>query len=196
MHRIFNSKVSFRNGISINLLIAIVVFALGFGFVSQQNQYLKTSTGTVEFMSDAPLELITAKSEKLNGILSISNSAFAFELAVSSFEGFNSPLQAEHFYENYMQIDRYPTATFTGKIIEFIDFQKTGKIKVRAKGKFTIHGIEKEIMVEINLQIKEESIVADSEFDILLEDYKIKIPKIVNKKIANTIHIAVHAELK
>jgi len=159
-------------------------------------QYYKTNTGTVEFISDAPLELIKAKSEKLKGILSIDKSTFAFEMDISTFIGFNSPLQSEHFRENYLEVDRYPKATFTGAIIESVDFNKPGKYTVRAKGKFNIHGVDKPMMLNIALNVKENEIIADSEFDILLKDFEIDIPRIVYKKIADLIHVKVHVALK
>lgn len=177
------------------LLILMGSFLLQ-GTLIQPKQYYKTSSGTVEFISDAPLELISAKSEKLKGILSTENSSFAFEMDISTFVGFNSPLQSEHFRENYMEVDRFPKATFTGAIIESIDFTKPGKYKVRAKGKFDIHGIVQPLMLNVMLEVKENTIIADSEFDILLKDYEIDIPRIVNKKIADLIHVKVHVELK
>lgn len=162
----------------------------------QPKEYYKTNTGTVEFISDAPLELISAKSEKLKGILSTEKSSFAFEMDISSFIGFNSPLQSEHFKENYMEVDRFPKATFTGSIIESVDFTLPGKYNVRAKGKFDIHGVKQPLMLNITLKVKESTIIADCEFDILLKDYEIDIPRIVNKKIADLIHVKVHVELK
>lgn len=178
------------------LVLIIILFVSTLDISAQSRPYFRTSEGIVEFVSDAPLELITAKSEKLVGIISIENSEFAFEVSINSFIGFNSPLQNEHFLENYMQVDRYPTANFTGSIIEIIDFNKSGLFKVKAKGKFNIHGVEQMMILDIDLEINEDGMIANSEFDILLEDYEIKIPKIVNKKIANSIHISVHVELK
>jgi polyisoprenoid-binding protein YceI len=95
-----------------------------------------------------------------------------------------------------MEIDRFPKATFTGAIIESIDFAKPGKYNVRAKGKFDIHGIVQPMMLDIVLEVKENSIIADTEFDILLNDYEIDIPRIVYKKIADLIHVKIHVELK
>ena len=196
MHKLFIKYFLRLFKLKLLLVLTTILFVSSVDILAQSKQYFRTSDGVIEFISDAPLELISAKSERLIGILSVENSEFAFELAINSFIGFNSPLQNEHFLENYMQVDRYPTANFTGSIIEIIDFNKSGLFKVKAKGKFNIHGVEQMMILDIDLEINEDGLIADSEFDILLEDYKIKIPKIVNKKIANSIHIIVHAELK
>ena len=50
-------------------------------------------------------------------------------------------MQKEHFNENYLESDKYPDATFAGKIIEDVDFTKNNTITVRAKGILTIHGV-------------------------------------------------------
>jgi hypothetical protein len=177
-------------------VLMVIFFVLADGITAQTKQYYKTSTGTVEFISDAPLEIISAKSELLKGILSVEKMTFAFELDIITFFGFNSPLQNEHFNENYMETADYPKATFTGTIIESIDYLKPGIYNVRAKGIFNIHGSGHAAMLDIILDVKENSIAADSEFEILLKDYDIEVPKIVNKKIADIIRVKVHVELK
>lgn len=161
----------------------------------QENLLYSTTKGTVKFVSEAPLELIEAESNELSGILSSENQTFAFSVPINSFIGFNSPLQEEHFNENYLESEKYSKATFTGSIIEEVDILNPGEIIARAKGKFTIHGVEKVQMMEVLLKISDDEIIAETTFEILLEDYQIDIPRIVNKKIAETISVNVYAVL-
>ena len=58
--------------------------------------------GKVSFLSEAPLELIKAASDKLKGAIDKTQNTFAFAVDIHSFKGFNSDLQREHFHENYM----------------------------------------------------------------------------------------------
>ncbi|HSG67217.1 MAG TPA: hypothetical protein VK994_00825, partial [Bacteroidales bacterium] len=102
--------------------------------ICSQNLVYSGSNGTILFKSDAPLELISAKSDELKGALKLSDGTFAFTIDNRSFKGFNSPLQQEHFYENYIEADKFPSSTFVGKIIEPIDPQGKGEYAVRAKG--------------------------------------------------------------
>lgn len=149
--------------------------------------------GTIEFISDASLEKIEAKSNKLQGILITTEKIFAFSVDNSSFNGFNGSLQKEHFNENYLESDIYPRCTFTGKIVEFVDFNKDGKIEIRAKGKLNIHGIEKERIIKVSIEVKNGKIYINSKFNVLLEDHGIRIPTIVNQKIAEEIQVSVQA---
>jgi hypothetical protein len=162
----------------------------------QDPSFYSVSEGHIHFVSEAPLELIEAESNELNGILSSENQSFAFSVPIISFVGFNSPLQREHFNENYMETDSYDKATFTGTIIEDLDLLTPGIIVARAKGKFKIHGVEHVQLLNVLLKVTKEQIEVETEFDVLLEDYKINIPRIVNKKIAKTIHVTVNATLK
>lgn len=155
----------------------------------------RTETGTVTFVSDAPLELISAESMELKGAVDADKLTFAFQLDVRSLKGFNSPLQQEHFYENYIESEKFPVASFSGKIIEKVDFRTPGSMMVRAKGILKIHGVEQERIINCSLNIKEKSFEVTSEFVVPLSDHNITIPKLVFQKIAEEIKVTIKAEL-
>ena len=156
----------------------------------------KTENGKVQFHSDARLEIIKANSQKLRGLLNAETRNFAFVVPLSSFEGFNAALQKEHFNENYLESDRFPLASFSGKIIEEVSFLTPGTITVRAKGILNIHGIDQDRIIKVNMQIRDGSISILSSFSVLLKDHEINVPKIVHEKVASEINVGVHAELK
>lgn len=160
------------------------------------SQVYTCNDGITKFTSEAPLELIKAQSYKTKGILDAKNKNVAFSVDMETFQGFNSGLQREHFQENYMETTKYPIAYFKGKIIEDIDFTKNGTTNVRAKGIFTIHGVEKEKIIKVKITIKDNQIEIDSTFEVPLEDHNIKVPKIVNQKIASIISVQSIATLK
>jgi len=155
----------------------------------------KTTKGNIRFISEAPLETITADSRELKGVIDTSTNAFAFSVAISSFKGFNSDLQQEHFYENYMESDQYPVATFAGKIIEIVDYTAPGSVQVRAKGVLNIHGVRMERIIKSSLTIKENEFKIESKFTVSLQDHNIKIPRIVHQKIAPDITVKIDAVL-
>lgn len=161
--------------------------------ITAYGQVYKTSDGGVYFKSDAPLEIIEAKSEKLKGAIDTNKKTFAFSIPIISFQGFNSPLQREHFNENYLESLHFKNATFVGKIIEKVDFSKDGKYTVRAKGKLTIHGITQERIIKSILEIKKGKLYVKSNFTVFLDEHKIRIPKIVHQKIAKEIIVRMEA---
>ena len=154
------------------------------------------SKGNISFSSDAPLELITATSNELKGLIDTEKKEFSFSVRVNSFKGFNSGFQKDHFNENYLESDKYPNATFAGKIIEDVDFTKNNILSVRAKGILTVHGVPKERIIKSDMTIKNGAIFIRSSFTVLLADHNIPIPKVVHEKLASEIKVEVNSELK
>lgn len=152
--------------------------------------------GRIHFRSDAPLEIIEARSNRLRGVIDPANQQFAWAVEIKTFEGFNSPLQREHFNENYMESNKYANATFTGKIIEKINFEQDGSYPVRAKGKLLIHGLEQERIIKGTLEVKGQHLRVQAAFSVPLTDHNINVPKIVYQKIAEEIAVTVEAELE
>ena len=164
--------------------------------LSSQNQsYYFTSSGTVLFNSIGYQETITAKSEQLKGYLNMNTKAFAFVVRNSSFNGFNSSLQQDHFNENYIESERFPNTSFKGKLIDDLDFTATTTCTVRAKGVFSMHGIEQDKIIKVRLTKKNIGIQMESKFVVLLRDFDILIPRIIHDKISPEINIEVNAEL-
>jgi hypothetical protein len=160
-----------------------------------QQQLFGTNNGSITFSSDAPLELIKATSNEMRGKFDISKKLFAFTVKIRSFDGFNSPLQKEHFNENYMESTQYPNASFSGKIIEDMDFSKDGMFTIRAKGNLTIHGMVQERIIKCDLLVKDGKISLKSNFTVPLIEHNIPIPKVVHEKLASEIKVEVKADL-
>lgn len=162
-------------------------------FNAEEMVYL-TKNGQIRFQSHAPLEVIEATSNKLRGAIDLQKRTFAFTVEISSFEGFNSPLQKEHFNENYLESDEFETASFLGKIIEKTDLSKNGTYVLRAKGKLKIHGIMQERIIKSKAVVNDGKLSIESNFTVLLKEHNIAIPKIVYQKIAEEIQVSVKAD--
>ena len=185
--------MNINKNISLGFLTFGVIIFLSF---SDSKNLFNTKSGKVSFVSDAPLEIIKASSGKLAGIINTKDKSFVFKVSMRSFNGFNSPLQKIHFNENYIESDKYPNAKFKGKIIEDINFSKDGTYKIRAKGKFSIHGVEQSKTIRCKMTIKGKEIRVSSTFRVNLENHDIKIPTIVNQKLAEVITVKIKTILK
>ena len=177
------------------LITTVFILVLGSSF-REPLSIFNITKGNITFSSDAPLELITAASNELKGLMETEKKQFAFSIKVKSFKGFNSGFQRDHFNENYLETDKYPDATFSGKIIEDVDFTKDGVLTVRAKGILTVHGVPKERIIKSDMTIKDGLIFIKANFTVLLADHNIPIPKVVHEKLASEIKVEVNSELK
>lgn len=181
-------------GRAIHQILVLATSILTVSSLAAQDR-LFCQRGSVTFRSEAPLEIISATSRAVNCVLDTHNGAFAFTIDMRSFEGFNSPIQRTHFLENYIEAKKFPSATFTGKVIERIEFGSQNEIQIRAKGILSVHGVSHERIIVATLAQTENGLKARATFKLLLAEYGIKVPKIVQQKIANTIHIEVDIEL-
>lgn len=176
------------------LIYLLLCFFFPTFYSAQDTAIYSSDNGSVTFSSDAPLEMIQAQSSELKGVIDAQKRTFAFSVILTSFEGFNSPLQREHFNETYLESERYPKASFIGKIIENADLTKPGNYTIRTKGILSIHGVEQERIIRSTVRSsKEKGLEIQSSFTILLDDHDIRIPKVVNQKIAQEIAVRVEA---
>jgi hypothetical protein len=171
-------------------MITLVLFVIASGGTMAQDE-LVIFTGEVTFKSEAPLEIIQASNNAIKGAINTSNNQFAFSVPIRHFEGFNAPLQKEHFNENYMESHLYPNAIFSGTILDEVDWKRPSKYAVRAKGQLNIHGVKVERIIKGVLTISEDGVSISTNFQVLLEDHDIRIPRIVWQKISETIDVQV-----
>ncbi len=191
-------KIKFKHH-RINIQYVVVLFfALLFTSLAlaPQKEQAKVDDSLVTFTSKAPLETIFATSKNLNGILDTTKRDFLFRINMGTFSGFKSPLQKEHFEENYLEIDKYRFASFTGKIIEETSFKADGDYEVRGKGLFNLHGVSQEKIIKCMVNVKNGVYTVTSTFNLKLNDYKILIPHLVQQKIAEEINVSISVKIK
>jgi polyisoprenoid-binding protein YceI len=161
---------------------------------NQQELTWQAENGHASIKSDAPLEIIKAESHEVKGVIDPTSKSFSFSIRMNSFKGFNSEIQQSHFLENYIEVEKYPRATFKGKLIEDIPFDIPGTYSVRAKGNLEVHGVVKERIIRGTLTIRKDSARVQSTFYVPLADHGITIPKIVLQKIAEQIVVDIDIE--
>lgn len=148
------------------------------------------SKGNVSFYSYAPVENIEAHNAQPGSMINASTNEIAVVIPVRNFR-FAKSLMEEHFNEKYMESEKYPMASFKGKIKETINFSVDSVYDVSAEGTMTIHGVEKPVVLTGKLEVKAGKLILTSEFKVKLEDYKITVPKLLFENIAEVIDVKV-----
>ncbi|WP_027138746.1 YceI family protein [Gaetbulibacter saemankumensis] len=164
--------------------------------IYSQEKYL-TRSGKVNFEASVPsFEEVKAENNSTTAILNTANGEFAALVLVKGFR-FKNALMEEHFNENYAESDKFPKASFKGTIINFsvdkLNNEKTFKIN----GELTFHGKTKMFEnIAVDLKKDGEMINMTGNFKTEASEFDIKIPKIVSKKIAETIDVQFDFNLK
>ena len=154
-------------------------------------QVYTAKSGSASFYSEAPLENIEATSSSVQSILNTSTKSVAFIISIRSFQ-FKKDLMREHFNEKYMESDKFPNATFSGKINEDLDLAKDGTFSVTSTGKIAMHGQEKEITVPGTFTVKNGEATLQSNFPLAVADFKIEIPQLLFQNIADTVAVKIN----
>lgn len=154
---------------------------------AQPNSYVSFN-GQTAFFSETPAENISASNKKSQIVLKPSTGDIAVRMKMTDFI-FPNKLMQEHFNENYMESEKFPVATFSGKLASPVDFGKDGIYPIAAKGVFLVHGVPRNKTIDGTLEIKNGKVKISADFEVALEDHKIEVPKIVFVKIAQVIKV-------
>ncbi|MDA0315725.1 MAG: YceI family protein [Bacteroidetes bacterium] len=171
-----------------SILFFTFFLLLGNGLSFGQTLF-RTSVGEISFYSRTPALDIEALNKKAGAILNASTRELAIQMKITDFQ-FPNKLMQEHFNENYLESERYPTAKFSGKIKEEIDLSKPGTHPVTAGGNLTIHGVTKPVTVKGSIVVTATELKINFTFKVRTEDHQIKIPTLVFYKIAEVIEVS------
>lgn len=167
---------------------------LAVGTVAAQKYY--TKTGETDFKASVEaFEPVAAKSNSTTAVLKVDSGEFAALLFIKSFH-FKVALMEEHFNENYMDSDKFPKATFKGKLEGFnmSDLSSTAK-EYKLSGTLTVRGETKNVSTTANVSKNGDKIMVTSALSVKPQEFGIEIPSIVREKIAKEINITMNYEL-
>ncbi|WP_339865321.1 YceI family protein [uncultured Algoriphagus sp.] len=162
--------------------------------VGQAQTYL-TETGNVNFLSKAALNEFNGVSDQLQGLIDLDQNLLDFYLDLNTLKT-GIGLRDKHMRDNYLETEEFPFAEFTGKMNSVPMLSIGSKSPVTAIGTFKIHGVEREIEVKgtVNKNAKGE-LELEAEFDLLLSDFSIPIPKLVFYELAENQKVTIKATL-
>ncbi|MEO0572340.1 MAG: YceI family protein [Bacteroidota bacterium] len=176
---------------------ACLVFVALFGALHLTGQKLVDRNGQVGFeASEALFEPVEAKNESVTAVLDATSNEIASLALMKGFR-FKNSLMEEHFNENYMESEKYPKATFKGKLLDF-DITKLTNTpqQVRVDGKLELHGKEKAVNTFLNVAKVGDAVAISGSFTVTPDDFDISIPSLVKNKIAKEVIVSLEFKLK
>lgn len=166
--------------------IAILVIALLIGGATFSQKML-TREGEIKFDATVPgaLDEVIGNNKTVSSIFDKGTGDLVVQGMVKSFK-FKSPLMEEHFNENYMESDKFPKTSFKGKVIGYEG--KAGSYDV--EGDLTIHGVTNKVKTKVTIGADGTKATISGNFIIKLADYKIDVPALAKKTLAETSKIS------
>ena len=175
------------------ILIAMLnVFTIG---LSQEKMISKT--GKIIFEASVPsFEEVKAINTNVTFVLNPVTGEIASLALMKGFR-FKVALMEEHFNENYIESDKYPKATFKGRIEKFDSSNlTTGPKDFIIKGTLQLHGKSKEISTQARLSMSGSGISIVTNFTVNANDFNIEIPSVIKSKLSNKINILIVVVVK
>lgn len=168
----------------ITLLLFVLCCA---AFVSNAQTY-KTRDGNIFFNpnKDQSKKDYASNSKEATAVLKVETSEVALLVPMKTFH-FNNALLEEHFNDNYLHSDKFPNATYKGKLNGFNKdmLTKDGVYNISSDGQITLHGVTKNFSAPVKLEVKGKTATFNCVFKIKAEEYNIDIPGLVKPKLAD-----------
>ena len=170
-------------------LIALISFNVS------HSQIYMDKKAKAHFLSKSSIEDIEATSKTGVVVIDGATGNVQVKVQIKAFKSASSFME-EHFNENYMESEKFPFATFKGKINEPIDYTKDSDNKVTCTGKMEIHGVTQDVTLPGTLKIKGQELTLTADFKVKIADYKIKVPSLYTKNIAEEIAVDLNSVLE
>jgi polyisoprenoid-binding protein YceI len=157
------------------------------------SQKMMTRSGEIKFDATVPgaMDPVVGTSTTVSSIFDKATGDFVVQGLVKSFK-FKSPLMEEHFNENYMESDKLPKTSFKGKVVGYDG--KTGTYDV--EGDLTIHGVTNKVKTKVTISAAGGKLTIVGNFVVKLNDYKLEVPAMAKKTLAETAKISIKLELE
>jgi len=171
------------------IIITIVCFVFSTVAFSQK---MMTRSGEIKFDATVTgaMDPVVAVSNTVSSIFDKTTGDLVVQGLVKSFK-FKSPLMEEHYNENYMESDKFPKTSFKGKVVGYDG--KSGSYDV--EGELTIHGVANKVKTKMTVTAGAKTSIVGG-FVVKLIDYKLEVPAMAKKTLAETAKISIKLELE
>ncbi|MCF8257042.1 MAG: YceI family protein [Flavobacteriales bacterium] len=160
--------------------------------VTAQAVYV-ADTSAIRFFSRTPIENIEAVNHAAKSTLSPPEYEVQFQVPVSGFR-FENKLMEKHFNSMYLETDKFPFASFRGKLSDSLDLSKDTVYNIKATGILKMHGRDHAGVFDGRIESKDGRASLRCTFPVRLEDHNIKVPGSVFLNIAQEIEVHVYFE--
>lgn len=172
------------------LLFFLCIQAVATGQNSSSNHIARQ--GEVTFFSYTAAEHIEAINNQALAALDTQTNEIVVDILMRAFV-FKKTLMREHFNESYIESDLYPKATFRGRILNFDPTQDSPQTRM-VEGEFTLKDKTVPISFKADVEHMNDSYKLAGTLELLLENYNIKIPKLLSPNIAKNIQVSFNFE--
>lgn len=179
-------------------LAVLAALALAGPVAAQEYHVDPSARNVVRFVSRAAIEEFEGVTDRIDGYLVLGSGPLGpatpqgdtevyLEVDLASLDT-GIGLRNRHMRENYLEVSRYPYATFQGRI-ESVEAEPGGGFRVAARGGLSIHGVSRDRVLACRVEPAGAGFRARCGFEVLLTDHDIEIPRVMFLKLAEEIRL-------
>ena len=159
------------------------IILLIIGFIFTQNLELDSINSYIKYIGKHPFHEWEGISTNINCLLECNNNKCSIKVScpLESFNSGNDNRDSNMLY--YTESILYPNVTFTSNIFKLNE----GINQINIDGILNFHGIEKKIDSKISIIKEGLKLLGSTKFQLSLNDYNIKRPKLLFLSISDTI---------
>lgn len=150
-----------------------------------------SDSSSVSFSSHTPIEDIEAHNAASTSMIEMSSQSIQFQVPVSAFQFANKMMQ-EHFNDGYLEPQKFPYATFRGKLSDSLDLSIDTNYRVETIGMLNVHGIDRVGTFKGELVCKDSVAALFSVFKIVLADHGVKVPGAIFDNVAKEVAVKMY----
>jgi len=177
----------------LEVVICVACLLVSAAFYGQK---YSTRSGNLKFEASMPaFEEVAGENKSSSAALDASKGDLAVLALMKGFR-FKVALMEEHFNENYVESDKFPKATFKGKV-EGLDVSKlSAEPKAYTiSGDLTLHGKTKKITDSAKISKVGDKIIIAGSFTVKPAEFDIEIPKVVSNKVSDKVEVTYNLSL-
>jgi polyisoprenoid-binding protein YceI len=178
-----------------NLIKFATLTVLVFAKAAQGSFTVDSAKSSVEFLALGKPKMIQiqGKKAKTSGAFDL-KSGGEISVDLDSLET-GIALRDRHMKEKYLETGKganYRNAVFKIKKISLpgSGLPKSGTIQSKVEGTMTIHGVDKDLQIPMNINVEGASAEFSGKTNLLLADFKIGVPSFAGVTVAETVELS------
>jgi polyisoprenoid-binding protein YceI len=103
----------------------------------------------------------------------------------------NIGLRDQDVQEHYLEVQQYPVIRFNSTGIQKIERPQSPEDlwQITVRGRLELHGVQREVIVPVRLLYQTNKITAEGNFELVLEDFNIRVPTLLFLKAGNQVDV-------
>jgi polyisoprenoid-binding protein YceI len=179
----------------ISLLLVLLLLPFSFLFGETENYVIVPRLSSLTFDVSAQMHNVHGVGNRFNGTISgnrsdITSAKITIKLDPTSFDTDNEKRDKD-MREKCLEIGKYPFIEFNSTAIQADQKElKEGQpLKATIQGVLKMHGLEKQISAPVTIQVTGDTLTAEGDMAVVLDEWKILRPKVLFVQLQNDVKI-------